>query len=270
MDVVSSFDERNTQDIFIKGLDRSNDVFNIIKDEHEWVHCCCKQVFKKAIQAPPATVPRQYGNKPMNSKPYNTRSWSNYTRPTNSVSTELMFADVNGIVGDVLSATGNEDDLAMLCEAICAISSDLDRFDSKTKPCALFKKTGHTIDGCEQLQNLVLIRQHYILSSGGSYPSYPGGIQSMNTMNGAPIPHTFTVNQLIFARVPFQWCIWELLRSTSFRSAAAVFVYWKIDLQGVPMMMARRRAATRWLVVQIVLLKTITIFGRADPKAQQA
>ena len=78
------------------------------------------------------------------------------------MSTEPTFADVNSIAGDVFSATGNEDDLNMLCEAICAISIDLNRFDSKTKPCALCKKTGHTFDGCEQLQDPVLSRQHLI------------------------------------------------------------------------------------------------------------
>ena len=35
IDVVPLFDERNTQEIFITGLDRSNDVFDLIKDERE-------------------------------------------------------------------------------------------------------------------------------------------------------------------------------------------------------------------------------------------
>ena len=175
MDVVSSFDERNTQDIFITGLDRSDDVFDLIKDEREssaFANKYSKGQFIQTIgqkvsqlsppKAPPVTMTRQYGNKPPHPKPYNTRSRSNYTKPTNSVYTEPTFADVNSIAGDVFSATGNEDDLNMLCEAICAISSDLNRFDSKSKPCPLCKTTGHTFDGCEQLQDPVIIRQHYI------------------------------------------------------------------------------------------------------------
>ena len=261
MNVLSSFDERNTQDIFITGLDRSADVFDLIKDEREssaFANKYSKGQFIQTIgqkvsqlsppKAPIATVPRHYGNKPTNSNSYNNRPRSNYTRTTNSVSTEPTFADVNSIAGDVFSAKGNETDLNMLCEAICALSSDLNRFDSKTKPCALCKKTGHTFEGCEQLQDPTLIRQHYIKlrlafqrlrsvadqasvndlnelrlftinsletmmsqqihgvssfpSAIGSYPSYHGGIQSVNAMSGAQVPPNFQINQLMAHQQP--------------------------------------------------------------------
>ena len=55
-----------------------------------------------------------------------------------------------------------------------------------------------------------------------------------------------------------------------FNGTMQISIYCEMALLGVPLMMAPHRVETRWVDELIVLLKTIKIFGRADPKALQA
>ena len=117
-------------------------------------------------------------------------------------------------------------------------------------------------------------------SSGGSYPSYHGRIQSVNAMYGAPVPPTFPVNQMMFQQqptFPINGVYGNSFGQRAFSQQSPLFQWNHANLHllrngppGGDNDDGSTSSCDSMGGRMIVLLKTIKSFGRADPKAQQA
>ena len=169
--------ERNTQDEFISGLDKADEVNSYIKFERDSgqkllvagydAATFVQTIAQVLVSINPKSSTQFSSSSRVLSKSTVSRNKINAVNILNSAREHCVDPDYTSEGLYQLAFDGidmdkcDDSDVGLLCSAIHAIASDLQKFDT-SRTCAICGGTGHSFDGCPELNDAGEVRKAYI------------------------------------------------------------------------------------------------------------